>query len=302
MRRALLVFNPEATRVSSRARDVITHALSAEVKLDVAETKRRHHATHLARGAAHEGYDLVVCFGGDGTLNEIINGLAGTGVPLVPIPGGGTNVFARTLGLPKDPIEATSIVIEKLHDQKAPHSITLGTVNGRYFSFAAGAGFDAQVVQAVERGARLRKQVGEWSFVTHAVRLALASQLKRGPMRVAASGRTIERAHVVVVCNSRPFTFLGNKPFDVCPQADIDKGLDAVTVRTLKVPALLTIVFGAFGSGRHLKSRKVDYFHDVPELRVESDHPVPYQVDGDYAGDGTTFTFASVPNALEVIA
>ena len=112
MRRGLLVFNPGATRVSPRMRDVIAHALSDELKLDVVETKRRNHATHLAAGAAHEGFDVVVCFGGDGTLNEVINGLAGTDVPLVPIPGGGTNVFARTMGLPKDPIDATSIVLE----------------------------------------------------------------------------------------------------------------------------------------------------------------------------------------------
>jgi diacylglycerol kinase family enzyme len=302
MRRALLVFNPEATRVSKRARDVIAHALAAEVKLDVAETKRRNHATHLARGAAHEGYELVVCFGGDGTLNEVINGLAGTGVPLVPIPGGGTNVFARTLGLPKDPIEATSIVIEKLHDHAAPHSITLGRVNGRMFSFAAGAGFDARVVQAVERGARFRKQVGEWSFVTHAVRLALGSQAKRGSMRVTAAGKTVERAHVAVVCNSRPYTFLGNRPFDVCPRADIDKGLDAAVVRTLSIPVILRIVLDAFGSGKHVDRRSVTYFHDIDAIRVESDRVVPYQVDGDFAGTGTSFEFTSMPNALGVIA
>src|SRR5258708_13103065 len=110
MRRRLLLFNPEATRVSHRTRDVIAHALSAELKLDISETKRRNHATHLARGAAHEGYDVVVCFGGDGTLNEVINGLAGTEVPLVPIPGGGTNLFARTMGLPNNPIQPTTTV------------------------------------------------------------------------------------------------------------------------------------------------------------------------------------------------
>src|SRR5437899_1861365 len=152
MRRGLLILNPEATRVSHRTRDVIAHALSAELKLDIAETKRRNHATHLASGAAHEGYDVVVCFGGDGTLNEVINGLAGTDVPLVPIPGGGTNVFARTMGLPKNPIEATSIVLEHLHDGTEPRRINLGRMNGRMFSFGAGAGLDAQGVRCVPTG------------------------------------------------------------------------------------------------------------------------------------------------------
>src|SRR5439155_3793713 len=155
MRRGLLLFNPGATRVSHRTRDVIAHALSAELKLDVAETKRRNHATHLARGAAHEGYDVVVCFGGDGTLNEVINGLAGTDVPLIPLPGGGTNVFARTMGLPKDPIEATTLVLRHLQEGASPRRINLGALNGRAFAFCAGVGIDAAVVRAVERRFRL---------------------------------------------------------------------------------------------------------------------------------------------------
>src|SRR5437762_892046 len=209
MRRGLLLFNPGATRVSHRTRDVIAHALSAELKLDVAETKRRNHATHLARGAAHEGYDVVVCFGGDGTLNEVINGLAGTDVPLVPIPGGGTNVFARTMGLPKNPIDATSIVLEHLHDGTEPRRINLGKMNGRMFAFCAGAALDAQVVHNVEQAAGTRRRFGEWSFVTHAVAAALKLQGRRGPLRVYVDDQMIERAHAAVVCNSKPYTFLG---------------------------------------------------------------------------------------------
>jgi diacylglycerol kinase family enzyme len=302
MRRGLLLFNPEATRVSRRTRDVIAHALSAELKLDVAETKRRNHATHLARGAAHEGYDVVVCFGGDGTLNEVINGLAGTDVPLVPIPGGGTNVFARTMGLPKDPIEATSIVLEHLHTGTEPRRINLGRMNGRMFAFGAGAGLDAEVVLAVERAARTRKRFGEWSFVTHAVTTVLKLQGRRGPMRVIAGGEVIERAHAAIVCNSRPFTFLGDRPFDVCPQADLEKGLDATVVTTLALPTILRIVGAAFGSGDYSKMRKVNAFHDLDGLRVESDAPVPVQVDGDYAGTATVVEFESMPRALAVIA
>jgi diacylglycerol kinase family enzyme len=302
MRRGLLLFNPEATRVSRRTRDVIAHALSAELKLDIAETKRRHHATHLASGAAHEGYDVVVCFGGDGTLNEVINGLAGTDVPLVPIPGGGTNVFARTMGLPKDPIEATSIVLEHLHAGTEPRRINLGRMNGRMFSFAAGAGLDAAVVLSVEQSARTRKRFGEWSFVTHAVKQTLRHQGRRGPLRVIAGGEVIERAHVAIVCNSRPFTFLGDRPFDVCPRADIEKGLDATIVRAIAVPTILRIVMAAFGSGDYSKIRKVNAFHDLDGMRVESDTPVPVQVDGDYAGTATSVEFESVPRALAVIA
>ncbi|MGZ4207601.1 MAG: diacylglycerol/lipid kinase family protein [Actinomycetota bacterium] len=302
MRRGLLLFNPEATRVSPRTRDVIAHALSAELKLDVAETKRRHHATHLASGAAHEGYDVVVCFGGDGTLNEVINGLAGTDVALIPIPGGGTNVFARTQGLPKDPIEATSIILEHLAAGTPPHRINLGRINGRMFSFCAGAGLDAAVVKSVEESAGTRKRFGEWSFVTHALLTALKLQGRRGHLRVTAGDLVVERAHAAVVCNSRPYTYLGNHPFDVCPLADIDKGLDATVLRAIGIPSIVRIIAGTFGSGGHLRMRSVTALHDIDGLRIEADVPVPYQVDGDYAGEATELDLVSVPRALSVIA
>ena len=302
MRRGLLVFNPGATRVSPRMRDVIAHALAGELKLDVVETKRRNHATHLAAGAAHEGIDVIVCFGGDGTLNEVINGLAGTDVPLVPIPGGGTNVFARTMGLPKNPIDATSIVLEKLHAGTPPRYINLGKMNGRMFAFCAGAALDARVVQSVEQSTRTRKRFGEWSFVTHAVATALRMQGRRGPLRVSVGDQVIERVHAAIVCNSRPYTYLGNHMFDVCPRADIEKGLDATIVRTLAIPTILRVVMAAFGSGDYSKIRKVSAFHDLDGLRVEADEPVPVQVDGDYAGTATTVEFESVPRALAVIA
>ncbi len=302
MRRGLLLFNPGATGVSPRMRDVIAHALSDELKLDVVETKRRNHATHIAAGAAHEGIDVIVCFGGDGTLNEVINGLAGTDVPLVPIPGGGTNVFARTMGLPKDPIEATSIVIEKLHAGAAPRKINLGKMNGRMFAFCAGAALDAQVVHNVEQAARIRKRFGEWSFVSHAVAAVMRLQGRRGPLRVYAGGEVIERAHAAVVCNSSPFTFLGDRPFDVCPRAEIDKGLDATIVTTVALPTILRLAGAAFGSGDFSKIRKARAFHDLERLRAEADEPVPVQVDGDYAGTATSIEFESVPRALAVIA
>ena len=302
MRRGLLLFNPGATRVSHAQRDVIAHALSAELKLDVVETKRRNHATHLASGAAHEGYDVIVCFGGDGTLNEVINGLAGTDVPLIPIPGGGTNVFARTLGLPKDPIAATSRVIERLSSGASPRQINLGRMNGRMFAFCAGAGLDAKVVESVEQAAGTRKRFGEWSFVSHAVKEALKLQGRRGTMRVFAGGKEIERAHAAIVCNSHPYTFLGERPFDVCPRADIEKGLDATVVTTLNLPTILRVVFAAFGSGDYSRIRKAHAFHDLDGVRVEVDSPVPVQVDGDYAGTATSVEFESVPRALSVIA
>lgn len=306
--RGLLVFNPEATSVSARMRDVIAHALAAEMTLEVAGTKRREHATHLARGAAHEGFDLLIVLGGDGTTNEVINGLAGTDLPMAALPGGGTNVFARTLGLPRDPIEATSVILERIADGAKPRAISLGRVNGRAFGFNAGVGFDAAVVHAVDRRFRVKQAVGEPFFVFQAVRtLMFAYPRKTATMTLIdrsrdPSGVRTEGLREVIVCNSDPYTFLGTKPFRVCPKADPELGLDVTALTSLRSATVLGLVSAAFRDGRHLKARSVRAFHDLSSFQVECARPVPYQVDGEYAGEDTVFRFTSEPDALRVIA
>jgi diacylglycerol kinase family enzyme len=301
--RTLLLFNPEATSVSPRVRDVIARALSSQLKVDLVETKRRNHATHLARGAAHEGYEAVAVLGGDGTVNEVINGLAGTDVPLIPIPGGGTNVFARTLGLPPDPVEATAIVIEKLQSGVPARAINLGSVNGRAFGFNAGVGYDAAVVHAVERRFLLKKKIGQPFFVAQAFRVFFTGYpRKHSRMVVRARGETIGPVYAAVVCNSDPYTFLGARPFHLCPDASFDEGLDLTTLTKMHAPGVLRLVARAFAGGSHTSMRFVRALHDLDSLDVESEEPLPYQVDGDYAGEATRFHFESLPRALRVIA
>lgn len=280
---------------------MIAHALSTELKLEVAETKRRHHATHLAAGAVHDGYEAVVSLGGDGTLNEVINGLAGTSVPVIPIPGGGTNVFARTLGLPKDPIEATSVVMEHLRAGAQPRRINLGRVNGRAFSFCADVGVVAAIVHGVERRHRLKKTIGEAFFVAQAVKTFLFSPRRNPPLELRAGDRTIGGLHEVAVCNSDPFTFLGARPFRVCPDASLDTDLDAVALTSIRTPSILRIVFKAFRTQSHTKMKIVRTLHDVERFTVTSARPVPYQVDGDYAGEDDVFEFSSDRGALSVL-
>lgn len=295
------MFNPEAAGVSPRVRDVIAHALSSELKLDVAETKRRHHATHLAAGAAHEGFDAVVVLGGDGTLNEVINGLVGTGVPVIPIPGGGTNVFARTLGLPKDPIEATSVVLEHLREGAQPRSINLGRVNGRAFAFCAGVGTNAAIVRSVERRAKMKKSLGEALFVFKAVSTFVMTPRRRPALTLQIEGTEIGRLHDVIVCNSDPFTFLGARPFRLCPDASFDTGLDLLGLRSIRTPFLLRTVFAAFGDQRHRRFRNIEMLHDVESFTITATRPVPLQVDGDFDTENSVFEFTSVPNGLSVL-
>lgn len=301
MRRALLLFNPEATSVSAPVRDVIAHALAADLKLEVAPTKRRGHATHLAEGAAHEDFDLVVCLGGDGTINEVANGLAGSRVPLVPLPGGGTNVFARSVGFPTDPIEATSIFLRDLEHGAQPRRISVGRVNGRVFVANAGVGVDAAIVRAVERRWRLKRRLGEAMFVAIGVKTFFTGYRRRdAPITMIDEQRTTG-LRTVIVCNADPYTFLGRRPFRLCPQASHDRGLDVMAASSLRTVRTLRIVFSGFGSGKHQRFRSVLSIHDTEGFRLECARALPVQTDGDHVGEGTSFTFASERDALSVL-
>lgn len=300
--RALLVYNPFATSVSPRVREVIAKAFSSEMKLEVAETKRRGHATHIAAGAVHEGFDLVVCLGGDGTLNEVINGLAGSDVPLTPLPGGGTNVFARTLGLPRDAVEAAGVLLERIRDGAPPRRVNLGVANGRRFAFCAGVGFDAATVRNVEKRARLKRHVGDPLFVSTALRTFFLGTNRRRPMLTLRRGtEEYRRLFLAIVCNSNPYTYLGPRPFQLCPRADLEKGLDVMALRTMRTVPTLRAVFRAFGRGNSLRLKNVLYLHDQPALEIATARPMPLQLDGDYVGEAMRFTFAVEPRALSVL-
>jgi diacylglycerol kinase family enzyme len=304
VKRAVLILNPEATTVTPRTRDVITRALASDLVVDLAETKRRGHAQHLAAGAVHEGYDLVLVLGGDGTLNEVINGVAGTDTPLAVIPGGGTNVFARTHGVPEDPVEATSALLERIREGTTPRRINLGVVNGRYFAFCAGVGFDAAVVRAVERRFRMKKAIGEWFFVTTALRIYFfAYDRRRAPITVRLPDGTEHRdLRVAIAGNSNPFTFLGERPFQVTPLADPDRGIDLTGMRSLALHHVLRFLWRAFGSGGHINLRNVLSLHDLARFEILVPRPTALQVDGDYVGEASGFTFSSAPAALSLLA
>ena len=304
VKRAILITNPEATTVTRRTRDVITRALSGDLVVDVAETKRRGHAQHLAAGAVHEGHDLVLILGGDGTLNEALNGVAGTETPLAILPGGGTNVFARTHGIPEDPVEATAALLERLREGAEPKRINLGRLNGRYFGFIAGVGFDAAVVRAVERRFRMKKAIGEWYFVTTGLRVYFFAYDKReAPITIRLPDGTEHRnLRVAIAGNSNPFTFLGERPFQITPLADASRGLDVTAVRSLGLHHVLRFLWRAFGSGGHIRLRNVIGLHDLTSFEVIGSHALPYQVDGDYVGEADRFVFESAPDALRLFA
>ena len=176
----MFLVNPAASSVTPRTQVVIQKALSADHQVTLAETIRRDHATRLAREAAQNKYDLVVVLGGDGTSNEAANGVAGTSTALAILPGGSTNVFARTLGLPDDPVEATGILLETI-ENGGPRRVGLGSANGRYFLFHAGLGFDAAVVAEVEKRGRLKRYASHALFVYAAIDTWLRHYDRRKP-------------------------------------------------------------------------------------------------------------------------
>jgi diacylglycerol kinase family enzyme len=180
--RILLVVNSFASSVTARNTVIVHRALSRQHDVQIVETNRRGHATRFAQDAAHRGIDLVISFGGDGTLNEVATGVAGSDTALGVLPGGSTNVFARTIGLPNDPVAAATLLVAGLEDPEANiRPIGLGRVNGRFFCFHTGIGYDAAVVRTVETRASLKRWAGHPLFIYAALHTWLSKYDRHHP-------------------------------------------------------------------------------------------------------------------------
>jgi diacylglycerol kinase family enzyme len=301
--KVLLVVNSSASSVTARTRVIIQKALSADHDITVAETSRRGHASRLARGAAATGTELVVVLGGDGTLNEAANGLAGTQCALAALPGGSTNVFARSIGTPDDPVEATARVLESIRDDGIKR-IGLGSVNGRYFLFHAGLGFDAAVVAEVEKRSGLKRYAGHPLFIWAGLTTWVRHYDRTRPRMsiIHADGTVIDDVYLAIILNTDPYTYLGSRPLSIAPDATLDRPLTSVAVRTLSFRPLIKLLNGLIRGSDDIRThKKVDYRTDVFDLRVTGHGPFPYQVDGDYLGDTEDLTFTWRPDVLSLV-
>jgi len=300
----LLIVNAAASSVTLRSRVLVQKALSIEHEVQVAETSRRGHAARLAQNAASQGVDLVVVFGGDGTLNEAANGLAGSETALAPLPGGSTNVFARTLGLSDDPVEATATILDAL-SRDSTRRVGIGSVNRRYFLFHCGVGFDAAVVEQVERRSGLKRYAGHPLFIYAAMDTWLRHYDRKRPHFQVRfdDGTVVDDGYFAICCNTDPYTYLGSRPLHLAPDATLDSPLTMVTIRTLKLRRLGRLAGSAlFAGGSKLRhSRYVDYRPGVRAMTVSSQHPFPYQVDGDYLGHVRSLEFRYEPDAIRLI-
>ena len=301
--RVLLIVNAFASSVTARSMVVIRKAFAADHEVEMVETSRRGHASRLALGAANDGVDVVVVMGGDGTLNEAANGLVDTDTALAVLPGGSTNVFARTIGLPNDPIEATGVLLDALADGSI-RRVGLGAVNGRCFLFHTGLGFDAAVVEQVERRSSLKRYAGHPLFV-YAGFATWFRHFDKSRPRMAVrlpDGRMVDDGYLTIVLNTSPYTYLGNVPLDLAPEATLDTGLSVVVVRTMDFAKVLGLIGSALGSGRHIRSSRYAMLaHDLPSLDVIGHGPLPYQVDGDFLGQGEHFHFEHRPDAISLV-
>jgi diacylglycerol kinase family enzyme len=301
--RLLLIVNETASAVTARRRVLIQRILGTDHKLEVAETSRRGHAARIARGAALEGVEVVGVLAGDGTLNEAADGLAGTATALAPLPGGSTNVFARSIGVAYDPVEAA----EQLRASLARGNfrrVGLGAANSRRFLFHCGLGLDAAVIAQVERRSFLKRYGAHALYVAATVDTWLRHyDHKRPRFRVEIEGgEVVGDSAFAIVSNQRPWTYLGRRPITVAPEAGIDVPLTLTLFRSLELSLLLTAAASALRDGRLLMHQpKVAQRSHVRSLTVTGYGPFPWQVDGDYLGETEGLTISWEPDALTIV-
>jgi diacylglycerol kinase family enzyme len=300
-----LIVNPEASRVTQDKRSAAERVLRDGHELTTVETLYRGHAIDLAREAAASGAQAVVVLGGDGTVNEAANGLAGTETALAALPGGSTNVFARTIGGARQLKRAVPQLRAAL--DRPPKRVGLGLVNGRYFLFHVGMGFDAAVVSKVEAKPHLKRSIGQGVFVYAAFATWFGGFDRSRPSLVVRDDDqvVVDDGYFAVCLNTNPYTYLGVRPLTLAPDAGLDTGLTLVTIRTMKLGTFLPLVGSALGGGAKLRSSPdVDYRPNLTEITVaapEGQAAFPYQADGDYLGEAEQLTFTHEPERLLLV-
>jgi diacylglycerol kinase family enzyme len=310
-KRMLIIVNPYATTVSDRLKNLVVYALQGRYEVETVATEAQNHATEIGREVRDHGYDVVVAFGGDGTLNEVANGLAGTDVPVSVLPGGSTNVVCRTLGIPNDVVDATEHLLALLDDWQ-PRRIDLGRADGRRFVFSCGAGIDATVVKRVDAHPKMKSMAGpyyfSWAAISALYRAYLVNPVR---LRVGVAGREAEGV-TALAQNSDPFTYFADSPIRVCEGVAIDDGTLALGVlkraATRDMPTLIARLFSERRPAA--QHRQIEHFAGIAEATIASisetkegvTRPFPVQVDGDYIGEKTELTLRVDPGALTIVA
>jgi len=310
--RGLLIVNPQATTTTGNSADLVIRSLAGLVDLDVEHTRYRGHARELAAAARGQ---LVIVLGGDGAINEAINGIMsrpGAGVPgilgaaplLAVIPGGGGNVFAQALGRPVDTAAAIAR-IRGLLETGRYRTIGLGLAGDRYFTFSAGLGMDADVVREVERLRASGRRQSATLFAWAILRRYISGTDRRTPaLTLERDGQPATSGlFMTAITNRSPWTYLRGRALLPVPNPDFNSGLDVLALRKLRATTIVSAV-GQMLLIRHRspRGRHVLVVTGLESLTVRSVRPISFQVDGDYLGETEAVKFQFVPHALRVVA
>jgi diacylglycerol kinase family enzyme len=296
VKRAVLIVNPYSTHVTGKRITAVERVLRERVELETEFTQRPGHATELAAAFA-DRVDAIVVFSGDGTYNEALN--SAVDVPFGFLPGGGTSVFPRALGLPRDPVAAARSVGAALGEGRE-RRISLGSVNGRRFCFSAGLGFDAEAVRRLDelgRGADGARP-GDAAFMLLITKMLLE---RRGRWEPSLEIEGVGRAAFVLVANGNPYSYAGSMPLRVAPDARFEDGIDFIAptrVRARDVARLARYLVRGKGQ---LEATDVLTGHDLDRIVVRCDHPLPLQADGEDLGDVDEAVFEVKRDAISVL-
>jgi diacylglycerol kinase family enzyme len=306
--RVLVVTNPRATATSSREREVVLASLSSVADVEVAETAHRGHAAALAcRAMRAEDTDAVIALGGDGTVNEVVNGLLTDGVhdsvPMLGVvPAGSTNVFARAVGLPNDSIEATGVLLDALRARRTT-AVSMGRADDRWFVFGASVGLSAAIVGGVE------KQRARGHRSTHALyaRVGLRQFFSsdRGTPALTIElpdGTILDGIHFAIVTNTDPWTYAGNVPLRPTPEASFDDGLALYARKRMGTAGVLFAMAQISGSKPRIGKRGAYLIHDLESMTIRAQTPMPVEVDGDFLGERDKLTLRTAARAIRVLA
>jgi diacylglycerol kinase family enzyme len=300
--RVFLIVNTNATRHSPRRQRHVQDVLGMAHKLETAVTTHKGHATDLAREAVNEGFEIVVTLGGDGTINEALNGLAHSDSALGILPGGHTNVLARTLGIPRQLDRAVAQLMRDI-GRRRRRSLGLGKLDGRYFAFVAGFGFDAEVVEAVERRVDLKKIYRDWFFVSQAIRVFLFHFDRENPaITLSTAERSEDGIFFALVLNSSIYTYLKSFPIRPASEASFERALWAIAPKTSKVRKVLALLGSAMVSGNRIRpGPDLAVFEDEERISLDAKTPVAVQVDGEFIGRISSARLGWEPDVVEVV-
>lgn len=299
-RPAILIVNPQAGRLTHSSRDEVIARLARAFRLEVATSASHGDAIALAREASDRGVPLVIAFGGDGHVNEVANGVAGSATALGIIPGGTMNVFARAIGIPNDPYAAVSHLAAAAGG--SPVSVPLGRMDGRYFTFSGGCGFDAEAAALVERDLTSKRRFGEIFFYWSAARVLAGAYRHRDPTMRLKVGEDETPVAMAIACNAGPYAYLAGRPIRVAPRVELEKRLDLFALRRMRIEALPSYAWNCLVAGDIARRKDALYLNDLESFAIESDRPFARHVDGEPLDPAARADFSIAKAALRVFA